>query len=163
VTLVALDPGSRRAGVAVFASARPVAAVDLRTNRASVLEMVDEVLVALATVDPTAAVLVSEYPRRYATARAAWRDIDDLRAVVRAVEGWGWVATRRVAPGTWGSTVPKHIRALRTGEALTVADRLAVGWAGLGPDAKDALGIGLWALGPGRSRLNWQKSMKEDK
>lgn len=156
--VVALDPGTRHAGIAIAmadvsgAPGHIVGAVDLRTNRADVAAMVDEVALALAETDPAAHVLVSEWPRKYRTSKAAWADLDGLREVVRRVEAWGWARTVRVAPGTWKGQVPKHIHHARVAAALG-ADAIRLGWAGLGPDARDAVALARWALGPGRARV----------
>jgi hypothetical protein len=157
-TLVTLDPGTRNAGVAIFAGDTLVAAASLTTNRADVALMVAEVLAALEGVDRQHAHLLSEYPRNLAARRRAIEDLDGLRAVVATVERLGWLDTRRVAPGSWKGQVPKKIHHARASKALNPWERDV--WATLGPDGRDAVALGLWAcrrlVGPldrgGRSR-----------
>ena len=142
--LVALDPGTRHAGVAIFRAGALVEATDLRTNRASVLEMLDELWTYLAPVVPSEAVLVSEWPRSYRTRRRAHEDLEGLRAVVRGAEAAPWATTHRVAPSRWKGQVPKPIHHRRIAAALDT--RASAIWVGLGPDGRDAVGLGLWAL-----------------
>ena len=164
IWLVTLDPGTRRAGIAVHELTNPrsptappratlVRAVDLLTNRAGVRAMVDEIALGLPPLTFEDAVLVSEWPRKYKTQRAAHADIDGLRAVVEAVEGWGWARTVRTSPSQWKGNVPKHIHHARVGAALDPVDRARVRWDYLGPDARDAVALGRWALGAGRPRV----------
>lgn len=166
--LVALDPGSRRLGLAVFEIARGPAGLAFvygtdngRADVRGAIAVVRERLDVLGIRLPESS-LVSEYPRKYASNRAAWADVDDLRAVVVGVERFGaksargrglWASTKRIAPGVWGHTTPKRIRAARTEarlvEALGGVEALrARGFASFeaDPDGTDAAGLGLWAL-----------------
>lgn len=157
--IVSLDPGSRRAGLAVLdtaaggAAAPAVVAVrgfelpgrDVPAMIAALVEFVRE------TVDPAAGDLVVEWPRKYASHRAAWDDVEDLRTVARAVEALGWASVRRVAPGTWASTTPKHIRHNRVAARLGPVRCVRLGWSDLSLDARDAIALGLWAYNERRT------------
>ena len=152
--LIALDPGTRRAGVAWYgADGWPLGARGLLTTTgASVAEMCAEVARALpASVEGV--VLVSEWPRKYATSRAAHADLDGLREVVQWVEReYSWAATKRVSPGVWKGNVPKHVHHARIASALGhVADDLD--WGAIGPDARDAVALGWWAYRAGAARV----------
>lgn len=151
-----LDPGTRHAGVALFdaVTARPLDAHSLSTNRSSPREMLDEITIATAGWDRDAAVLVSEWPRKYKTNSRAHEDINGLREVVAFVEDWGgWLRTVRVSPGVWKGQVPKHIHHVRIGASYAPETLARLGWDTLGPDGKDAVGIGQWALGTGARRV----------
>jgi hypothetical protein len=157
--LVTLDPGTRhlavsgweRVGYDLTDPGRPVpawelvTATDLETPYASV----DTALAALrgtiafAWAHPAAA-LVAEWPSLYDTRRVTHGTVRELRAVVEAVEAQPWAACARVAPRTWKQTTPKPIHHARLARALTDAEREAW-WDDAGPDARDAIGIGLWA------------------
>lgn len=146
--LVALDPGTRHAGLAIFRLGRLVEAFDLATNRASSEEMITEVWCALAHVVPTKAALVSEWPRGYRTRRRAHADLDGLRRVVEGTEAAPWASTARTSPSGWKGQVPKPIHHRRIAGLLD--SRETAVWVGLGPDGRDAVGLGLWALRRGR-------------
>lgn len=154
--LVALDPGTRHAGVALYSpSGVLLSARDLATTTcASVSEMCGELETVLPITLPGVGTLLSEWPRKYATARAAHADLDGLREVVQWAEGARpWAACRRVTPGTWKGHVPKHIHHQRIAEALGPDALDRVEWETLGPDARDAIALGWWAFHEGSRRV----------
>lgn len=153
--MVTLDPGTRRLGVAGWeraddASDHPdawslVTACDVLTSYASVDAAVHELHSTPAhTWAGPSCVLVSEYPTLYAASRVTHGTIRELRLVVEHAERNAWSACHRVHPRGWKGQVPKRIHHARIGAALTEAESEAW-WDTLGPDARDAIGIGLWA------------------
>jgi hypothetical protein len=167
--LVALDPGSRRLGLALFDAdaGRLVAVKAIALGAANVTAAIAWALGRLAEWEEAHGLaaadadLVSEWPRKYASNRAAWDDVDSLRRVVRGVE-WldpraAWQGAFRVAPGKWGASTPKHVRSARNERALreSLGDEglAATGYLRSGLDGRDATGIGLWALSDAGRRV----------
>lgn len=147
--VVALDPGTRRAGLAIVEDGAVIYAVDLLTSRADVVSMIAEVAGALDAVlgpdRPVDAALVVEWPRKYKTLRVAHDDVDGLREVGAAVARWGWTGrVTRVAPAAWKGNVPKRIHHRRIYRDLRSSERARVVWETLGPDARDAIGLARW-------------------
>lgn len=147
--ILALDPGTRRLGLALAGPDRVhwAGGVSL-AHRVPADEMVEHALCELPAVVRRGAgdvVLLSEWPTKYAAKSAAHEDIDGLRAVVEGFEGAArWASTRRVAPRAWKGQVPKHIHHVRIAAALTESERVLLDWLNLTPDARDAVGLCLW-------------------
>ena len=157
--ILALDPGTRRLGLALAGPDRVHWAGGVALDhRVAAGVMIEEALCALpAAVRRSAEVitLISEWPAKYAAKSAAHEDIDGLRGVVAGFEvAARWQSTRRVSPRAWKGQVPKHIHHHRIAEALTASERALLDWLNLTPDARDAVGIALWytrrLVGPAR-------------
>lgn len=146
--LVSIDPGARKIGVAVF---RPdtrlcrVATVSARHDSKAVAALLNW----LGEVDNLA--FVCELPVKYPHKRKFHKDIDRLLAFLRNCP-WSWDA--QFKPREWKSSVGTthtrggklvHHRRLR--DALTESELLVMPALGTEPDAWDAVGIGLFALG----------------
>lgn len=151
--LVCLDPGVRNAGLAVYRAGVLAGLVSISLGGDVSPEDTAARLLLHLPANVSGFRLIVEWPRRYQRNRRAWPEVDALRAVARALEDHAagppldaWASTHRIAPGTWGRTVPKHIRAQRTARALGAVVCARVGWDRHGPDARDAAGLGLWAL-----------------
>jgi len=90
---------------------------------------------------------VCEYPeQRGVSDRGNYHNIAPLQHVGDLLHGSvGWAEKYR--PAEWKRHVKKELHHRRIGEALTASEREAVVWGSLGHDARDAVGIGLFALG----------------
>lgn len=132
MNLVAFDPGLRRSGVAVFVGGALVFAASLLTNQAGVADMVREFSAACTERGR----LICEWPPDAET-----------KVLVTAIEDIGWPETQRVRATSWKGKAGKRDTHRRVAALLTDEEKTAVGLSGLGQDAKDAIGLGLWALG----------------
>ena len=151
--LVAVDLGKRKVGVALFLpDGTLVQAKTVHTQRG--VEDWDPRTTAKAIqavlYDPVACWnwdWVCEYPElRGAADRGNYHNIAPLQHVGDLLHGWfGWAEKYR--PAEWKRHVKKDLHHRRIGEALTPEEREDIGWSSLGHDAKDAVGIGLFALG----------------
>lgn len=152
--VVALDPGTRHAGLALVERA-PAGGTGptVRWATSIALPAKDEAIMistlrgALydAKAGPRFGVtdLVVEWPRKYASHRAAWDDVDGLRRVAGSIARASWASVTKAAPGTWKNNVPKNIHHARVEGRLSAAERASV-WDGLGVDGRDAVALGLW-------------------
>jgi hypothetical protein len=161
--LLALDPGSRNVGVALFERVdhpdahtpwtgpwRLRAALDVHPDGTAAGAVADiGGAIGPWRVSAGGVAFVAEYPRPYRGRRDAHDDIAALRAVVDrlAAAPWAypWSQVVRIAPAAWKGQTPKAIAHVRYRRALAPAETGI--WDPLGPDARDAVGIGLWATG----------------
>lgn len=130
--LYALDPGTAKAGFAAFHNGRLVEAVTLHRPTPAVVR-------ELALRDGK---WVRERMHKYGKARAMHADLDAIEDFVRAI-GVRWEDAYR--PQRWKGNVPKAIHHGRLRDVLDLAERGVFDCAG--EDGRDAIGIGLFALG----------------
>lgn len=170
--LISFDLGKRKVGVAVFlcndSTSRLIGAEVVKLNGEWTAEsMAEEIYRSLNPMISQAfipAVLVCEWPKKYATARKFHKDLDDLydvgHAVVRAF-GTPWAET--YTPSEWKGNVPKKAhkkrltRELSLEETVTLRKHIAklleisseeaAGYldSEVSHDLWDAIGIGLFA------------------
>lgn len=152
--VLSVDPGARKVAAAIYVVDPAAVLVDAveataRTPRglgAAVARGVKR------WVCRGPVVLVSEWPRSYPGRHAVERDLQSLRATVRAVEvAVGAVVAiprhrrRRVVPSAWKGAIPKPIHHARVRPYLTPDE--ATLWDALTHDGRDAAALGLWAVG----------------
>ena len=133
--MVSVDPGTARAGIAVFEEGILVAASDLYRPSP------DEI----ASYHESGTVWVREKMQKRAKFRVAHKDLDDIEALCRdaaSVGGFHWHEV--TYPSRWKANVPKPIHHERLADLL-YANELEV-WERLGPDGRDAVGVGLFHL-----------------
>lgn len=134
-TLVAVDPGTANAGVAVFVDGLLVDAYDLSYPTA-------EDYLACA---PSSYRWVREKMRKRSKFRVAHKDLDAIERLMKHVarlRGTPW--EREIYPFNWKSQIPKPQHHARIEKLLTPDEKVV--WSLLGPDARDAVGIGLFIL-----------------
>lgn len=149
--LVAVDPGKRHAGVAYFGHGLLLAASTVRVRRQA--RLVPEVLrwVGLYTTrEPSTWVVEAQqdYPGKGGRKRgldSLRRQVDRLAAEAGAAGlVSAWVAPK---PAEWKGQVPKEVHHRRLVEVLTLGERTRWRHTVGDLDARDAIGLGLWALG----------------
>ena len=152
--LVAVDLGKRKVGVAVFDDTGVLrAAQTIHTQRDTrdwdpwltadaVLDYAQDWAVGLSLeVD-----WVCEWPELRANDRHRHHNITALQQVGILIErSVPWA--ERYRPSEWKRSVGKSLHHERLKEALGWEDYELDVWSGLGHDARDAVGIGLFALG----------------
>ena len=140
--LVAVDPGTRRAGVAVFVEGRLVAWFQVAgdgTPRGTATR----ILAAVRSVVSGPVAWVAETPQDYPGHPAPAADLQALREVLDAL---GVPKRARALPRTWKGNVPKAVHVARAFRVLDGRDVAPPGQ-GDAPDAADAVALGLWRLG----------------
>lgn len=161
--LVALDPGKRVGGFALFDDHNALVFTDVVSVHKSVKDTESARFFAFAvsrlvtkfeeTCSPEH--LVAEWPENYGAssgaAKAKAGDLLFLAATVGAVSGLLQLETTHVAPKTWKGQLPKEVCQQRIEKRLS-SDELKV-WHDLHVrrgaswhHAADAVGIGLWYL-----------------
>lgn len=95
-----------------------------------------------------------EAPQNYERFGVAHRDLDRLRAVLKAVEREARAAggtARRIRPATWKGNVPKAVHHART-EAALAPEEVAVAYpkGAYDHNVLDAVALGLFAVGRAR-------------
>ncbi len=151
--LVAVDLGKRKVGVALFDRDGSLLAAKTihtqkRTDDWSPLVTASAVQGFVLDVAPQPELQwVCEYPELRGPAdRGNYHNIAPLQHVGDLLHGWyGWAEKYR--PAEWKRHVKKELHHRRIGEALTASERELIAWGRLGHDARDAVGIGLFALG----------------
>lgn len=166
-TLACLDPGVSHPAVAVFrdgllafvvvSKRREGASITPKMIGTRLRTVVDR---ALGATDAQSGPLfvVVEWPSNYRSKLAARRDVDALKEVAKGFAGD--IVPTKYSPNAWKGNVPKivhHARVLARLEADTFTDALwrgisedgglVVWWGGVGPDARDAIALGLFHLG----------------
>lgn len=140
-SLLAVDPGAHKIGLALFNSAGQLVAagtVDSIVDE----KAVEAVLQWLGGRSPS--LKVCELPRKRPGKRRYHKDIDRLLLFLRSCP-WRWDA--RFYPEEWKSSMPKGAHHKRIHAALTPAELEVMPPLGSGHDTWDAVGIGLFALG----------------
>lgn len=153
--IVAIDPDTKKCGVAMFSDKRALELASAMT--------LAELVRHLAGVS----VVVCEMPQTYG-GRAAKGDTNDLLAVMRVVgqiEHAANLASARfvaVLPTKWKGTAPKHVTIRRAWNTLELRERFRVMApkrgrtlletgrsvaSGETADVMDAVGLGLWYVG----------------
>ena len=147
--LVAVDLGKRKVGVAVFdAHKRLVAARTIHTQRGQQEwdpHITAEAVLAFTDNNVDAqADWVCEYPHLRHNDRDNHHNITPLQRVGDILaEAGGWAEKYR--PSEWKRQVHKELHHRRIRAALSTPEQGV--WDALGHDARDAVGIGLFALG----------------
>lgn len=159
--LLALDPGTEQAGIAVFRNGklddvdvlRVQASQGNKEQRASF--MARKVILWAEKAKATKSTkIVMEYPQIYRHGAGADVDPDDVLALVLVV-GHVWGACHAmdgndvslVRPAAWKGQVPKRIMNARIVATLDVTERdLVERNVKSNHNALDAVGVGLWAL-----------------
>ncbi len=153
--LVAVDLGKRKVGVAVFSADGELArAKTVHTQRGKAKwdpwvtsEAVAAYVYETVDYDPTKLDWVCEWPEIRPGERKNTHNIRTLQQVgsrlMRLLDLPGWAA--QYNPFEWKRNVDKKLHHTRIFSALYPAE-LSI-WATLGHDARDAVGIGLFALG----------------
>ena len=151
-TLVRAAPGTRRVGVASLLGARVGTERSGRTVRDAVVEvarLVEEIAgiairsELLARAEGARVAVAAEYPVAYGTRRAAHDDVGALRSLVEVVTFAA--EDTRLRPSEWKGNAPKEVIAARLRGVF--AEEFAGGLVDAEHDAIDALGIGAYALG----------------
>lgn len=172
VSLIAIDPGLRGCGLAVFKSGILYRAEYVRNhdekNRGPVAHMVMAECVAHAAqdcvgYDTTPTHITVEFPQIYSGPQKAIdpNDLLDVAGVASAcmatVAAWLSIHDadcRWTLPAGWKGNIKKEIMTNRISASLTPAERgLIVSAGAKDHNTLDAVGIGLWQLG----RLNQRK------
>ncbi len=156
-TLVAVDAGKTKAGLAVF-EVGPITpfglllgacTVRIQGQHDSAERMRDALLAAAVRIGAAYSIaLVVEKPRKYTARRRAHADLDRLLDLVQALRDARPATFRALAPSAWKGQVPKDVHGPRILRALAPAERCLV--PANEHDAVDAVGIGLYALGRSR-------------
>jgi len=139
-TLYAVDLGKRKLGLAYFVGAELEAAWTLHGD-GSPGDMAD---VTLRCAADKSATWVCEKPLVYKNFTKAAEDIKSLLDVHVALRRRGVRFTQEFLPVQWKGNVPKPIHHDRLREALSSNEQKVFDT--LGHDARDAVGIGLYAL-----------------
>lgn len=96
--------------------------------------------------------VVAEWPMKYENKREVHEDIEALQEVGEALSGLVGGLAKHWRPAQWKGNVPKAAHHKRLWAALTPEARKLVAtkfgkWANVGHDAKDAIGIWMFAVG----------------
>lgn len=171
--LLAIDPGLRHCGYAVFYGGRLVAAGLVRSPDHDNRGPVAWLAMATAVVDEldrqklpmeSGDELVLEGQQVYQTGKLAGKmgaDANDLLelsgvcgALAALYAGLTVQDFRRVMPAQWKGTTDKAICQLRVSKRLSDSEAMAISWPGkagkdssLAHNVYDAIAIGLWAVG----------------
>lgn len=150
--IFALDPGTRRLGLAVGNRDRVLWALGIDLGRArtpaDVATVIAEAWPVAYRRDFEFGTLVAEWPQVRDRFRVAEDVINDMREVVVCVETAApWARRRRIPPEAWKGQVPKPVHQTRIERELAVGEATAINWSALSPDGRDAVGILLWASG----------------
>lgn len=152
--VIALDPGVRKVGLAVFMDGALVHAQTLMTSRETLAgELVEVARSALQRhISPTRRAkakvhFITEEMVAYDDFQVAHQNLADVSEQTRRVElelakVWPTVTLKRVPPSQWKAAVPKPVMRARIVEVLTALDMLAI--KDDSHDTWDAVGIGLW-------------------
>lgn len=146
--LLAIDPGVRKLGAAVFSPDGELLAC--RTiESGSVFGLVRELRALVEAVVPRWGVLdtVVERMVKYKSAPAMHADLDRVEATTKAIADlWPWRRPKRVTPEKWKAQVPKPVFRRRILGTLSLEEATL-----LPPEEEhdpwDAVGIGLVTLG----------------
>lgn len=161
--LVAVDPGIRGSGVAVFSDGALFAAHYVKSPAQSDEDLLRQAAamasaIRAAVLDAAGLTLVVELPRIYSRGGGKTKgDPNDLRGLCLVAGGlaalFPGADIRSVEPAEWKGQVPKGVMGKRVrgrlcaAEAGVLARAEAAVAASLRHNAVDAVGIGLWALG----------------
>lgn len=140
--LVAIDPGKRICGLAVFVDGVLVSAGEPRP-----VDVVRTAMAVLLINDVDTEDWVAETPQNYPGERAKEEDLETLRRVLANIEISAGVKLKRHKPRAWKGQVPKEIHHERIRAALTESERALVDALPRTRDALDAVGLGLFVLG----------------
>lgn len=141
--LAAIDPGKRKCGVSVWFVESPTKYELLRAGTVTAANPVKLARLVVSEWLGSATRVISERPQDYRGKTAMAADLESLREFIRAVE-----ALRKIDklyyPVEWKGGTPKPIHHARLKRALEdVQDAWADRMRDMGPDALDAVGIGL--------------------
>lgn len=171
--LLAIDPGLRHCGCAVFYGNTLISAMLVRNPEKSERGPLAWMAAALSVEKALADIglnlsggdeVVLEGQQVYQTSRLGGKmgaDTNDLLelsgvcgALAMAYAGLGVVDFRRVMPAEWKGTTDKTICQLRVSKRLSDSEAMAISWPGkagkdssLAHNVYDAIAIGLWAVG----------------
>lgn len=165
--LLAIDPGLRHCGYAVFNGGQLVAAGLVRNSNksdrgpAAWLDMAAAVRVTAQSLPQMVGQLVLEGQQIYQVSKLAGKmgadanDLLELSGVCGALAAsFDAVEVRRVMPSEWKGTTDKTICQLRVSKRLSDSEAMAICWPGktgkdssLAHNVYDAIAIGLWAVG----------------
>ena len=180
--LLAFDPSVQRAGLALFRGGELIQVTQMsfvptfdgESEGARVVRCAMEVIYWLAAQKAAPSRLAVEWPQIYRTAKSKGDPnkllplaglCGALAGMLRAIQD-GREETLQILsykPSEWAGQVPKATKARKTMKsprALRIQSRLNPRelrlWEGLGHDAIDAIGIGLYALGRFERRRSWE-------
>lgn len=130
--LYAIDPGTAKAGMAVFDNGVLRTALTLWRPRPKDFHAIAD----------REGLWVREKMHKYPTARAMHKDLDEIEALCKALRV-RWSEAFR--PQRWKGSIPKRIHHERL-RALLLPSEVRV-WDAAGEDGRDAAGVGLFAMG----------------
>jgi hypothetical protein len=161
--LVAIDPGKRSTGYAIFEGGFLVDCGVLSGKKAALLRVADAPLVIECP---------KVYPMRNNTKKASPNQLIVLAVLVGEIKAlYQKFGTSVIFPQDWKGSVPKHVSHSRVRKVLSLQERklldqLLEGIARTRQhDVLDAVGIGLWKLGRkynGSNKNSGQSTTSED-
>jgi hypothetical protein len=152
--LIAVDPGVRKAGVAMFDDGELAAAWLVRGDGPCETAFRVRVEIGNRIVRDVVNLLVIEKPQVYLEVKIDNNDLIDLSVMVGAVAG-NFSSVRFVLPREWKGQVPKDVMINRIKERLSSEERDRVELPNekkAQADVWDAIGIGLYRIGRLRKR-----------